>query len=221
MHLVPPEAPALDSLGLPAGARDLVAPGGRPRCWWPRGPGGGKTTTLAALIDDLDDQPPGRVVTIEDPVEIVLKDRRSVVVQREVGLDVPIDRGRPARVARQDVDVLCWSASSPTANRPSWRLTAAETGRLVLAGVIGRGSPTRAPSRAWSRLWDARARRAGARARASAAVLRGVLRPAPRLRRRRAARDAPRRPELPRASAAAAPPPAPAAGAPGRADAGV
>src|SRR5215813_1735543 len=48
LHLVPAEAPALDSLGLPASARDLVAPGGG-LALIASGPGGGKTTTLAAL----------------------------------------------------------------------------------------------------------------------------------------------------------------------------
>src|SRR4029078_6954120 len=72
LHLVPPQAPALDSLGVPAGARALVARGGG-FVLIAGGRGGGKTTTLAALIDDLTSRQPVRVITIEDPVEIVLR----------------------------------------------------------------------------------------------------------------------------------------------------
>ena len=105
MHLVPPEAPALDSLGLPADARDLVAPGAG-LVLVAAGPGGGKTTHARRADRRSDHRRPVRVVTIEDPVEIMLKDRRSVVVQREVGLDVPTIAAGLRAAARQDVDVL-------------------------------------------------------------------------------------------------------------------
>src|SRR4029079_18088046 len=90
LHLVPPAAPALDSLGLPPGVRELVGPGAG-LALVAAGPGGGKTTTLASLVDEITIHRPVRVVTVEDPVEIMLKDqvRGGVVVQREVGLDVP------------------------------------------------------------------------------------------------------------------------------------
>jgi len=169
LHLVPPEPPALDSLGLPAAARDLVAPGGG-LVLIAAGPGGGKTTTLAALIDDLATRHPLRVVTIEDPVEILLKDRRSVVVQREVGLDVPTIAAGLRAAARQDVDVLLLSE---IADRESGELAlaAAETGRLVLAGIAA-ASPANAVSRLVG-LWETDAR-TPVRTRLTTA-LRGVL----------------------------------------------
>lgn len=169
LHLVPAEAPALDSLGLPASARDLVAPGGG-LALIASGPGGGKTTTLAALVDDLATRHPLRVVTIEDPVEIVLKDRRSVVVQREVGLDVPTIAAGLRAAARQDVDVLLLSELT---DRESGELAlaAAETGRLVIAGIAA-ANPANAVSRLVG-LWETDARIA-VRARLTSA-LRGVL----------------------------------------------
>jgi twitching motility protein PilT len=169
LHLVPPEAPALDSLGLPAGARDLVTPG-EGLVLVAAGPGNGKTTTLAALIDDLTTRHPVRVLTIEDPVEIVLKDRRSVVTQREVGLDVPTIAAGLRAAARQDVDVLL---VSEIGDRESGELalTAAETGRLVLAGVTA-ASAANAVARLVG-LWETDARTA-VRSRL-AGVLRGVL----------------------------------------------
>ena len=134
------------------------------------GPGGGKTTTLAALIDDLTTRHPLRVVTIEDPVEIILKDRRSVVVQREVGLDVPTIAAGLRAAGRQDVDVLL---VSDVGDRESGELAlgAAETGRLVLAGVVA-ASPAAAVSRLVG-LWETDGRPA-VRAR-FATALRGVL----------------------------------------------
>src|SRR5437763_16889971 len=53
LHLVPLEAPALASLGLPAEARDLVAPGAAGLVLVASGPGGGKTSTVAALVDEI------------------------------------------------------------------------------------------------------------------------------------------------------------------------
>jgi twitching motility protein PilT len=169
LHLVPLEAPALDSLGLPDGARDLVTPGAG-LTLVASGPGGGKTTTLAALIDDLTTRHPLRVLAIEDPVEIVLKDRRSVVTQREVGLDVPTVAAGLRAAARQDVDVML---ISEIADRESGELAlaAAETGRLVLAGITA-GSPANAVTRLVG-LWETDARVA-VRVRLTAA-LRGVL----------------------------------------------
>jgi twitching motility protein PilT len=169
LHLVPQEPPSLDSLGLPAGARDLAVPGAG-FVLVAAAPGGGKTTTLAALIDDLTTRHPARVVTIEDPVEIVLKDRRSLVVQREVGLDVPTIAAGLRAAARQDADVLL---VSELADREAGELalSAAETGRLVFAGVTA-GSAPAAVARLVA-LWETEGR-AAVRAR-FASALRGVL----------------------------------------------
>ena len=169
LHLVPPEPPALDSLGLPEGARELAAPGAG-FVLVAAAPGGGKTTTLAALVDDLTTRHPARVVTIEDPVEIVLKDRRSLVVQREVGLDVPTIAAGLRAAARQDADVLLVSELGDR-DAGELALSAAETGRLVFAGVTA-GSAAAAVTRLVA-LWEPEGR-AAVRAR-FAAALRGVL----------------------------------------------
>jgi len=170
MHLVAPEPPALDSLGLPATARDLVAPGAG-LVLVASGPGGGKTTTLAALVHDLTTHHPLRVVTIEDPVEILLGDRRSgVVIQREVGLDVPTFAAGLRAAARQDVDALLVSEFGDRESA-ELALAAAETGRLVLAGITA-ANPTNAVTRLVG-LWETDARMA-VRARLARA-LRAVL----------------------------------------------
>src|SRR6185295_9472422 len=86
VRLVPAQVPSLDKLDLPASVIPLGAPGaGLVLVTGPSG--GGKTTTMAALVDRLGSERACHVITIEDPVELLLKDRRSIVVQREVGLD--------------------------------------------------------------------------------------------------------------------------------------
>jgi twitching motility protein PilT len=168
-RLIPAEVPALDTLGLPAETRDLLVPdGGLIVVAAP--PGQGRTTTLAALIDDLGTRHPCHVVTIEDPVELLAKDRRSVVVQREVGLDVATFAAGLRAAARLDADVLMLSELDDS-EAAELALAAAETGRLVLAGVVA-GSAAGAVDRIIA-LWDP-AQRTQARGRLGAA-LRGLL----------------------------------------------
>jgi twitching motility protein PilT len=139
LRLIPPEVPALDTLGLPAEVRELIEPGAG-LVIVAGGPGQGKSTTLAALVEDLTSRRPCRVLTIEDPVEYLLKDRRGVVVQREVGTDVPSAAAALRSVSRQDVDVLMvGDLGDPEAARLA--VEAAETGRLVLAGMLAGDVP--------------------------------------------------------------------------------
>jgi len=134
VRLIPPEVPALDTLGLPAEVRELIEPGAG-LVIVAGGPGQGKTTTLAALVEDLTGGRPCRVMTIEEPVEYLLKDRRGVVVQREVGTDVPSSAAALRSMSRQDVDVLLLGdLTDPAAARLA--VEAVETGRLVLAGLL-------------------------------------------------------------------------------------
>jgi twitching motility protein PilT len=168
-RLIPAEVPSLDSLGLPADVRELLVP--EPGLFLVAAPPGqGRTTTLAALLDDLGTRHPCHVVTIEDPVELMAKDRRSVVVQREVGLDVASFAAGLRAAARLDADVLM-VGELEDGEAAELALQAAETGRLVLAGIIA-GSAAGAGERLIA-LWDPTAR-AQARTRL-AAVTRGLL----------------------------------------------
>jgi twitching motility protein PilT len=169
LRLIPSEVPRLQDLGLPAEARSLTERGPG-LVLVAAGSGQGKSTTLAALIDDLGLARPCRVLTIEDPVELVLKDRHSVVVQREVGTDVPSVAAALRAASRQDIDLL---AVGEIEDREVAELVfgAAEAGRLVLTGVAA-GGPTAAIGRLTG-LWPPEARpRARARL---AAILRGIL----------------------------------------------
>jgi twitching motility protein PilT len=169
LRLIPPEVPVLDKLGLPLEMRELLEPGAG-LVLVATAPGGGRTTTLAALVDDVNRRFPVHIVTVEDPVEILLRPRRSLVVQREVGLDVPSVAAGLRAVARQDAD-LVMVGDVADGDAAELALAAAETGRLVLAGLT---APNAAAALArLTRLWPA-AERPAARARLSA-VLRGVL----------------------------------------------
>jgi twitching motility protein PilT len=133
LRLIPPEVPAFDTLGLPAATRELVEPGAG-LVVVAAGPGEGKTTTLAALVEDVTARRPCRVLTIEEPVEHLLRDRRGVVVQREVGTDVPSAAAGLRAASRQDIDLLVvGDLGDPEVARLA--VETAECGRLVLGGL--------------------------------------------------------------------------------------
>jgi twitching motility protein PilT len=133
VRLVPAQAPTLGKLGLPEGISTLARPGSG--LVLVAGPtGAGKTTTLAALADEINGDRACHIVTIEDPVEIVLPDKRSVVIQREIGLDAPTTVAALRAAQRQDVDVLVVGELRDS-EAVELATAAAETGRLVLAGV--------------------------------------------------------------------------------------
>jgi twitching motility protein PilT len=96
--------------------------------------GSGKSTTLAAMIDHINESRPRHVVTIEDPIEFVHSDKRSVINQREVGLDTQSFRRALRRVLRQDPDVILIGEMRDEETVRT-ALSAAETGHLVLSTV--------------------------------------------------------------------------------------
>ncbi|HWW66919.1 MAG TPA: PilT/PilU family type 4a pilus ATPase, partial [Solirubrobacterales bacterium] len=96
--------------------------------------GSGKSTTLAAMIDHINSTMCKHIVTIEDPIEYLHQDKRSIVNQREVGSDT-ISFGRAMRrVLRQDPDVILIGEMRDEETVRT-ALSAAETGHLVLSTV--------------------------------------------------------------------------------------
>jgi twitching motility protein PilT len=94
--------------------------------------GSGKTTTLAAMIDHVNHSRKCHIITIEDPIEILHRDDRSMVNQREVGFDT-LDFARALRAAlREDPDVILVGEMRDL-ETVSTALSAAETGHLVLS----------------------------------------------------------------------------------------
>jgi twitching motility protein PilT len=128
---IPNEAPTLDQLAMPAGVRRLVAQ--HHGLILVTGPtGSGKSTTLAAMIDEINRTREQHVVTIEDPIEVLHKDQKSSVSQREVGLDTRSFSEALRRALRQDPDViLIGEMRDPETTETA--LHAAESGHLVLS----------------------------------------------------------------------------------------
>ena len=96
--------------------------------------GSGKSTTLAAMIDHINETRSRHVVTIEDPVEFLHSDKRSVINQREVGMDTMSFKRALRRVLRQDPDVILIGEMRDEETVQT-ALSAAETGHLVFSTV--------------------------------------------------------------------------------------
>jgi twitching motility protein PilT len=96
--------------------------------------GSGKSTTLAAMIDHMNETMSKHIVTIEDPIEFVHKDKRSVINQREVGMDTASFKRALRRVLRQDPDVILVGEMRDDETVQT-ALSAAETGHLVLSTI--------------------------------------------------------------------------------------
>jgi twitching motility protein PilT len=94
--------------------------------------GSGKTTTLAAMLDEINRTRRLHIVTIEDPIEILHSDQCSIVNQREVGLDTESFQQASRRVLRQDPDVIL-IGELRDADSALVALQAAESGHLVFS----------------------------------------------------------------------------------------
>jgi twitching motility protein PilT len=96
--------------------------------------GSGKSTTLAAMIDHINSQYAKHIVTIEDPVEFLHRDKLSIINQREVGEDTASFARALRRVLRQDPDVILVGEMRDEETVRT-ALSAAETGHLVLSTI--------------------------------------------------------------------------------------
>ena len=92
----------------------------------------GKSTTLAALIDEINHQRRKHIITIEDPIEYVFRDDKCLIDQREVGTDTPTFAGALRSTLREDPDVIMVGEMRDLETIAT-AITAAETGHLVFA----------------------------------------------------------------------------------------
>ena len=130
---IPHAIRTIDELALPAVIREL-ADEERGIILLTGTTGSGKSTTLAAIIDHINESRPRHVVTIEDPIEFVHRDKNAVINQREVGMDTVSFRRALRRVLRQDPDVILIGEMRDEETVRT-ALSAAETGHLVLSTV--------------------------------------------------------------------------------------
>jgi twitching motility protein PilT len=94
--------------------------------------GSGKSTTLAAMIDHINSNETNHIMTIEDPIEFLIRDKRSIVNQREVGVDTLSFSQALKSALRQDPDVILVGEMRDLETIET-ALTAAETGHLVMS----------------------------------------------------------------------------------------
>jgi twitching motility protein PilT len=128
---VPLRIPSLEELGLPPIVKDLARkPNGLVLITGPTGTG--KTTTLAAIIDLINNEKECLIVCIEDPIEFVHTNKKSMIKQREVYSDTHSFAEALRHVLRQDPNVIMVGEMRDL-ETISTTLTAAETGHLVLA----------------------------------------------------------------------------------------
>lgn len=139
LRLIPVRIPTLQDLNLPfvledftRKARGLVLVTGPT--------GAGKSTTLAALINIINETRSVHIITIEDPIEYLHPHRRSIVNQREVGTDTKSFNTALKYILRQDPDVLLVGEMRDL-ETISAALTAAETGHLVFATLHTQDAP--------------------------------------------------------------------------------
>jgi twitching motility protein PilT len=138
LRRIPNKILTFEQIGLPEMARQICR---RPRgIFLVTGPtGSGKTTTLATMIDYININFDRHIITMEDPIEYYHPHKKSIVVQREVGVDVPNFSEALRRALRQDPDVMLVGEMRDLATISS-AITAAETGHLVFGTLHTSGA---------------------------------------------------------------------------------
>jgi twitching motility protein PilT len=138
LRQIPNKLMSLEQIGLPPSIKDLLF---RPRgLILVTGPtGSGKTTTLASMIDVINQERDAHIITIEDPIEYYHPHKKSIVTQREIGVDVPDFAEALRRGLRQDPDVMLVGEMRDLETMEA-AITAAETGHLVFATLHTTGA---------------------------------------------------------------------------------
>ncbi|MFN3648080.1 MAG: type IV pilus twitching motility protein PilT [Armatimonadota bacterium] len=131
LRVIPQQIPTMEELGLPAVLKEL--------CHKPRGlvlvtgpTGSGKSTTLAAMINQINSERAEHILTIEDPIEYIHPHKYSVVGQRELGMDTKSFSAALKSALREDPDVILVGEMRDLETM-QLAVTAAETGHLVFA----------------------------------------------------------------------------------------
>lgn len=138
LRMIPSTLLTLEQIGLPPSIKELL--------FKPRGlilvtgpTGSGKSTTLASMIDVINQERGVHVVTVEDPIEFYHTSKKSLVTQREVGSDVPSFAEAIRRALRQDPDVILVGEMRDLETIGA-AITAAETGHLVFGTLHTMGA---------------------------------------------------------------------------------
>src|SRR5580692_7831000 len=138
LRQIPRDFLTFEQLGLPAAVRDVIT---RPRgLFLVTGPtGSGKTTSLASMINFINDNYDRHIITLEDPIEYYHTHKKSTINQREIGVDVPDFPEALRRALRMDPDVILVGEMRDLATISS-AITAAETGHVVFGTLHTTGA---------------------------------------------------------------------------------
>src|SRR5580765_3366852 len=138
LRRIPNKILTFEQIGLPKMAEQICR---RPRgIFLVTGPtGSGKTTTLACMINFINENFERHIITMEDPIEYYHPHKKSIIVQREIGVDVPNFSEGLRRALRQDPDVILVGEMRDLATISS-AVTAAETGHLVFGTLHTSGA---------------------------------------------------------------------------------
>lgn len=138
LRRIVPGVPGIDALALPPASATLAAS--------ERGlvlvtglAGSGRTSTVAAMVDHVNERQTRHIMTVEKPIEVLHADKLSIVNQREVGVDTPSFHTALSRSLRRDPDVLM-AGALPDADSVLCALEAADSGRLVIAVGLAVGA---------------------------------------------------------------------------------
>jgi len=139
-RMIPAELKTLEDLGLPAQLHELSKkPRGLVLVTGPTG--SGKSTTLAAIVDEINRTRDDHIMTIEDPIEFLHRHKRCIVNQREIGPDAVSFADALRGALRQDPDVILLGEMRDL-ETISTAITAAETGHLVFATLHTQDAPS-------------------------------------------------------------------------------
>ncbi|MCP3966398.1 MAG: type IV pilus twitching motility protein PilT [Lentisphaerae bacterium] len=138
LRQIPNSLLTLEQIGLPHTIKDLLY---RPRgLVLVTGPtGSGKSTTLASMLNVINEERACHIITVEDPIEFYHEHKRSMVIQREIGVDTPSFSDSLKRALRQDPDVILVGEMRDLETMEA-AVTAAETGHLVFATLHTTGA---------------------------------------------------------------------------------
>ncbi len=138
LRQIPSKLLTLEQIGLPEQVQELL--------FKPRGlilvtgpTGSGKTTTLASMLNIINNERDVHIITVEDPIEYYHAHKKSIVTQREIGTDVPSFAEAIRRALRQDPDVILVGEMRDLETMQA-AITAAETGHLVFATLHTTGA---------------------------------------------------------------------------------
>jgi twitching motility protein PilT len=124
--------PNFEELNLPTAALQKLAESSRGLILVTGNSGSGKSTSLAAMLNHINERQNKHIISIEDPIEFIFKDQKSVIDQREIGIDTPDFLTALKHAVRQSPDVILIGEMRDRETMEA-ALTAAETGHMVFA----------------------------------------------------------------------------------------